>query len=77
LEITGNTVLITGGASGIGFALAQAFLKEGNEVIICGRRTHKLQEAKRKLPHLHWIEASQVNKRKSTEESARKKSRQR
>jgi uncharacterized oxidoreductase len=53
LEITGNTVLITGGASGIGFALAQAFLKEGNEVIICGRRTHKLQEAKRKLPHLH------------------------
>ena len=53
LEITGNTVLITGGATGIGFALAEALLNEGNEVVICGRRKYKLQEAKRKLPGLH------------------------
>jgi uncharacterized oxidoreductase len=53
MEISGNTVLITGGATGIGFALAEAFLNARNDVIICGRRKHKLQEAKRKLPGLH------------------------
>ena len=53
MKISGNTVLITGGATGIGFALAEAFLNARNVVIICGRRRHKLQEAKRKLPGLH------------------------
>jgi uncharacterized oxidoreductase len=45
-----NVALITGGATGIGFALAEAFVKAGNKVIICGRRQNKLEEAKRKLP---------------------------
>lgn len=49
----GNTVLITGGASGIGFALAQRFLQAGNEVIVCGRREEKLKEAKQMFPQLH------------------------
>lgn len=49
----GNTVLITGGASGIGLALAERFLNAGNKVIICGRRASKLQEAKSKFPSLH------------------------
>jgi uncharacterized oxidoreductase len=53
MRTSGNTILITGGATGIGFALAGAFLKEGNEVLICGRREKKLAEAKRKLPELH------------------------
>ena len=53
MDITGNTVLITGGATGIGFALAETFLNAENEVIICGRRERKLQEAKRKLPGIH------------------------
>jgi len=53
MKITGNIVLITGGATGIGLALAEAFLREGNEVIICGRREKKLQEAQLKLPSLH------------------------
>jgi uncharacterized oxidoreductase len=48
-----NTILITGGATGIGLALAEALLKEGNQVIICGRREEKLLEAKNKLPKLH------------------------
>jgi len=53
LKINGNTILITGGATGIGFALAEVFLKEGNEVVICGRRKNRLQEAKEKLPAVH------------------------
>ena len=53
MKLNGNTILITGGATGIGFELAQAFVREGNEVIICGRREHKLREAKNKLPQIH------------------------
>jgi len=53
VKVSGNTVLITGGATGIGLALAEAFSKKGNEVIICGRRKNKLLEAQKKLPKLH------------------------
>ncbi|MDO1449327.1 SDR family oxidoreductase [Rhodocytophaga aerolata] len=53
MNLSGNTVLITGGASGIGLALAERFLKAKSEVIICGRRQDKLQEAKQKFPALH------------------------
>jgi uncharacterized oxidoreductase len=52
MKISGNTVLITGGATGIGFALAEAFVKTGNDVLICGRREAKLKEAVGKLPHI-------------------------
>jgi len=53
LKIDGNTVLITGGATGIGFALAEEFVGAGSEVIVCGRRKSRLQNAKRKLPAIH------------------------
>jgi len=53
----GNTVLITGGSSGIGLALAAIFLSEGNEVIICGRTKIKLDDAKQTFPELHTIVA--------------------
>jgi uncharacterized oxidoreductase len=56
MKISGNTILITGGATGIGFALADAFLEAGNEVIICGRRQEKLDEAKRRLPKVKAIQ---------------------
>ncbi|CAG0935077.1 putative oxidoreductase [Thermoflexales bacterium] len=53
MKTTGNTILITGGATGIGLALAEAFLKAGNEVVICGRRTQRLLEAQSRLPEVH------------------------
>jgi uncharacterized oxidoreductase len=52
MKISGNTILITGGSTGIGFSLAEVFVKAENEVIICGRREEKLAQAKSKLPHL-------------------------
>lgn len=53
MKLFGNTILITGGASGIGLAFAEQFLKEGNEVIIVGRTEEKLAKAKEKYPKLH------------------------
>ena len=52
MKISGNTILITGGASGIGLGLTERFLKEGNKVIICGRRTDVLAAAKQKFPSI-------------------------
>jgi uncharacterized oxidoreductase len=52
MEFKANTVLITGGASGIGFAFAERFVQAGSSVIICGRREHKLKEAQTKYPQL-------------------------
>jgi len=63
--LSNNTILITGGATGIGLALAEEFLSHDNEVIICGRREEKLREAKEKNPKLHTIQCdlSKANER--------------
>jgi uncharacterized oxidoreductase len=52
MQLNNNKILITGGASGIGFGMAERFIKEDNTVIICGRRTSVLEEARAKLPSL-------------------------
>jgi len=50
MKISGNKILITGGASGIGLGLTNRFIAEGNTVIICGRRADVLQEVAAKHP---------------------------
>lgn len=52
MKLTGNTILITGGGSGIGLAFADRFMKAGNRVIVCGRREDTLQQAKTQYPGL-------------------------
>ena len=50
MKISGNTILITGGATGIGLGLTKRFIEEGNTVIICGRRGSALKAVTDQYP---------------------------
>ncbi|WP_413670149.1 SDR family oxidoreductase [Mucilaginibacter sp. Mucisp86] len=55
MQLKGKTVLITGGASGIGLEAAKQFLANGGKVIITGRNQGKLDEAKKLYPAITAI----------------------
>lgn len=55
LKLSGNTILITGGGSGIGAALAQRFHDLGNKVIVAGRRLAALEAVCKGRTNMHAL----------------------
>lgn len=56
MKLINNTILITGGSSGIGLALVKAFYVLGNKIIIVARDIEKLNEVKKQFPEVNIFE---------------------
>ena len=61
MKMDGNTLLITGGATGIGYSMAKYFHARGNTIIICGRRKDRLEQAKKELQGIQVITCDVAN----------------
>src|SRR5689334_20354017 len=48
-SLSGQTALITGGGSGLGFSIAQCMVRAGARVVLTGRRAEVLDEAVKKI----------------------------
>jgi uncharacterized oxidoreductase len=56
MNLSGNTILITGGTSGIGLEMMKQLIAAGSKVLICGRRADRLQEIKTEYPQIETKE---------------------
>lgn len=61
MNLSGNTILITGGATGIGLELATRFEKLGNKVVICSRRKERLEAVHELYPEITGIQCDISN----------------
>ena len=60
--LEGKRILVTGGASGIGAAVANRFLQEGSKVVVLDRDPKGREQVKLDLPHLSGVVAADVTK---------------
>jgi uncharacterized oxidoreductase len=66
MKITGNTILITGGGSGIGLSIAKAFSRHNNTVIVCGRNPAKLEALHEQQPDIITLVCDIANDKEQT-----------
>ena len=52
MELSGRTVLVTGGTGGIGLGIAEAFERSKSKVIVCGRNREKLAKVEERFPDI-------------------------
>lgn len=55
-RLEGNVTIITGGGKGIGYGLAEAFAREGSNLVITGRTLSRLESAKERLESAYGVE---------------------
>ena len=67
MNIADYTILITGGASGIGFALAEGFVKKGGKVRICDRKKESLEQVRDAFPEIDVFQCDLMDKEQRKE----------